>query len=99
MSGGAGKDTILPEKGHDSVDGGAGSDTVDYSTEPAGVVVSLARHKSLESAGHDSLVSIENVIGSRFADTLIGDAGDNVLIGGPGHDKLHGGGGHDLLKQ
>jgi len=46
------------------------------------VVVSLARHWSLESAGHDSLISVENVIGSRFADTLIGDAGDDVLVGG-----------------
>jgi Ca2+-binding RTX toxin-like protein len=85
--------------GHDSVDGGPGSDTVDYSTEPAGVVVDLAKDESLESAGKDSLSSIENATGSRYADKLIGDAGNNVLIGGPGQDQLIGGGGHDTLKQ
>ena len=63
------------------------------------MVVDLAKHKSLESAGHDSLISIEDATGSRYADKLIGDAGDNVLIGGPGRDKLIGGGGHDALKQ
>jgi Ca2+-binding RTX toxin-like protein len=63
------------------------------------VVVDLARHKSLESAGHDALSSIENATGSRYADKLIGDSGPNVLIGGPGQDQLIGGGGHDTLKQ
>ena len=63
------------------------------------MVVDLAQQKSLESAGQDSLISIENATGSRFADKLIGDSGDNVLVGGPGRDKLVGGGGHDTLKQ
>jgi Ca2+-binding RTX toxin-like protein len=63
------------------------------------VVVDLAQDESLKSAGHDSLISIENATGSRYADKLIGDAGDNVLAGGPGQDKLVGSGGHDTLKQ
>ena len=71
----------------------------DYTTEPAGVVIDLAKRESLKSAGHDSLLSIENATGSRFADKLLGDSGANVLIGGPGQDKLVGGGGHDTLKQ
>jgi len=56
-------------------------------------------HKSLRSAGHDSLISIENVIGSGFADTLIGDDRHNVLVGSGSRDKLRGGGGHDRLRQ
>jgi X-X-X-Leu-X-X-Gly heptad repeat protein len=81
------------------VDGGPGSDTVDYSTEPAGVTVELAKGASQVSAGVDKLTSIENVTGSPFDDKLVGDSGDNVLIGGPGQDKLIGGGGHDSLQQ
>jgi Ca2+-binding RTX toxin-like protein len=63
------------------------------------VVVDLARHRSLESAGHDALLSIENLVGSHYADRLVGDGGDNVLIGGPGRDRLISGGGHDKLEQ
>ncbi len=81
------------------VDGGPGSDTVDYSTEPAGVTVELAKGASQVSAGVDSLASIESITGSPFTDKLVGDAGDNVLVGGPGQDTLIGGGGHDTLTQ
>jgi Ca2+-binding RTX toxin-like protein len=63
------------------------------------VVIDLEKHTSLLSAGRDSLPSIENVIGSPFADKLFGDAGPNVLEGGPGKDKLFGGGGEDILVQ
>ncbi|MGK9232265.1 M10 family metallopeptidase C-terminal domain-containing protein, partial [Inquilinus limosus] len=45
----------------------------------------------------DRLVNIENVIGSKFADTLIGNAGVNVLSGAAGDDTLAGGGGADTL--
>lgn len=45
----------------------------------------------------DRLVNIENVIGSKFADTLIGNTGDNVLSGAAGDDVLAGGGGQDTL--
>lgn len=48
------------------MDGGPGSDTADYSTEPAGVIVHLAKHASLEPAGQDSSTSVESLTGSRF---------------------------------
>ena len=57
------------------------------------MIVDLKRHSTLESAGRDSLPSIENVTGSRFDDKLLGDAGPNVLEGGPGQDRLVGRGG------
>jgi len=45
----------------------------------------------------DTLVSIENVIGTALADTLTGDANDNMLAGGAGADVLNGGDGKDTL--
>ncbi|MBD2460859.1 hypothetical protein H6G89_07360 [Oscillatoria sp. FACHB-1407] len=45
----------------------------------------------------DTLNSIENVIGSRFKDTLIGNGGANVLEGGQGGDRLTGGGSEDTF--
>ncbi len=38
---------------------------------------------------------IENAIGSRFADTLYGNAVSNVIEGGTGNDTIHGGAGID----
>lgn len=45
----------------------------------------------------DTLVSIENAIGSNLRDQLVGDAGANRLEGLDGDDKLNGGGGADTL--
>ena len=45
----------------------------------------------------DTLISIENVTGSGFDDSLTGDGGDNVLTGLAGSDTLVGGNGADLL--
>lgn len=45
----------------------------------------------------DRLYSIENVIGSRGNDTIIGDDGQNVLSAGWGDDSLEGMGGNDVL--
>ena len=47
--------------------------------------------------GTDRLAGIEAVIGSRFADVLIGDGGPNHLAGLKGNDRLSGSGGRDLL--
>ena len=41
------------------------------------------------------MISIENLIGSPYQDTLTGDAGDNILEGGSGTDRLEGGPGQD----
>ncbi|GJE27980.1 DUF642 domain-containing protein [Methylobacterium organophilum] len=105
LQGGAGEDTLVAGSGADSLDGGAGSDTVDYSASTGAVTVDLdARTASGGSAQGDSLVSIEGVIGSAFADTLTaaaagsrltGGAGDDTLVAGAGADMLDGGSGQD----
>jgi Ca2+-binding RTX toxin-like protein len=41
--------------------------------------------------------NVENVIGSKGANTIDGDTGDNRLEGGPANDTINGGGGNDVL--
>ncbi|MDD5049138.1 MAG: hypothetical protein PHH09_09440, partial [Methanoregulaceae archaeon] len=45
----------------------------------------------------DSLISVENLVGSSRNDILIGDDNDNIIVGGEGDDKLYGLGGADIL--
>ncbi|CAO4163445.1 DUF642 domain-containing protein [Methylorubrum populi] len=94
----AGDDTLVSGAGSDILDGGTGSDTADYSASNAAVAVNLgAGTASGGYAQGDTLVSIENLVGSAFADSLTGDAGANLLSGGGGSDTLAGGAGADTL--
>ncbi|MGF7151060.1 Ca2+-binding RTX toxin-like protein [Sphingomonas zeicaulis] len=99
LNGGRGDDLLIGGAGDDQLDGGAGVDTASYETAASAVRVNLAVIGTNVSggAGRDRLTAIENLIGSRFADTLTGDAGRNVLDGNGGNDLLNGGGGNDLL--
>lgn len=45
----------------------------------------------------DTLVSIENIIGTDFKDRLIGDSDANTITGGDGRDTLTGGGNADTF--
>lgn len=107
LTGGAGDDTLAGGTQGDALDGGTGMDFADYSASTAGVSVNLA--SKVVSGGHaqgDTVNGIEGVIGSAFADTLVGFdqqstvAGDvytNVFFGGSGNDLLDGAGGNDSL--
>ncbi|MGO4125227.1 M10 family metallopeptidase C-terminal domain-containing protein [Inquilinus sp. YAF38] len=98
IDGGVGNDTILDYNGSDRIDGGEGSDTVSYDDSWAGITVDLST--GLVSGGDaqgDILVSIENISGSKAADTLIGNTSANTLQGGDGNDLLRGGVGPDRL--
>src|SRR4029079_10600594 len=73
--------------GGDDVDGGIGSDTADYFNGP-GVRADLSNPASnTGDAAGDSYISIENLRGSSFNDTLIGNAGSNRIDGGLGLDR------------
>jgi Ca2+-binding RTX toxin-like protein len=82
--------TLYAGYGNNIFDGGAGTDTVSYAFAGAGVSVSLASAgaQATGSSGSDTLVSIENLIGSGFNDNLTGNAGDNVLDGAAGTDTV-----------
>ncbi|MDR0277883.1 MAG: type I secretion C-terminal target domain-containing protein, partial [Paucimonas sp.] len=99
LYGGNGNDLLIGGLGNDLLDGGAGIDTASYASATSGVTVNLALagQQNTVGAGLDTLVSIENLIGSDYNDTLTGDGNANVLQGGLGNDVLNGGGGDDLL--
>ncbi|MEJ5168842.1 MAG: calcium-binding protein, partial [Arcobacteraceae bacterium] len=101
LYGGKGNDTIAPGLGNDLVDGGEGSDTVSYkqlvtSNAGAGVIVDLVAGTATGS-GNDTLVSIENIIGTDFRDTLYGSNAVNTIYGGLGNDTLDGRSGDDTV--
>ncbi|SFK78272.1 calcium-binding protein [Methylorubrum salsuginis] len=96
LAGGGGNDTFIGGIGTDRYVGGAGSDTVTYASATSGIVVSLsAPAGNTGLAKGDTFETVENLVGTAFADSLTGDAGNNVLDGGLGSDKLNGGLGDD----
>ncbi|MBC6437932.1 MAG: hypothetical protein GDA52_07310 [Rhodobacteraceae bacterium] len=87
------------------LDGGTGRDRASYASSRQGVDVDLTRktpegeedtQKGGDAQG-DVLVSIEDIEGSAWNDTLTGDAGANLLLGNGGNDSLNGGSGKDSL--
>jgi Ca2+-binding RTX toxin-like protein len=97
VDGGADVDAMDGGPGDDVLVGGAGdSDGVYYLTAPGPVNVNLQTGVAT-GAGRDSLTEIESIAGSRFNDTLVGNAEINVLIGEEGGDRLDGGAHSDAL--
>jgi Ca2+-binding RTX toxin-like protein len=105
LEGAQGDDLLLGGAGADRLDGGDGIDTASYETSLAGVAAALANqdgsndHK-LQAEGDavgDTILNIENLIGSQFNDTLAGNDGDNLIVGLAGNDVLYGGKGKDTL--
>ena len=87
IDGGAGNDTLSGDAGRDGLYGGDGIDTASYASSGAGVTVNLATGAGAGGDAQGDLFGyVENLLGSAFADTLIGDAGNNVLDGGAGDD-------------
>jgi Ca2+-binding RTX toxin-like protein len=88
--GGDGSDLLDGGAGDDTIFGGAGIDTVSYAAATGAVEIDLSfiEEQLTRGAGIDTLVSIENVIGSGFGDVLAGNAGANVLTGGGGNDRF-----------
>ena len=93
----AGDDTLFGDLGNDYLDGGTGEDVASYVVAPSSVTVNLSTGSSSGGYGVDTLVSIEDVYGSDFADSITGDGGPNYLAGGGGNDSIYGLGGDDIL--
>ena len=91
LSGGAGDDLLDGGGGADVIQGGSGSDTASYESSPASVTVNLAAGTGVGGdAQDDTLSGVENLTGSDYDDTLVGDGVANVLTGGAGNDVLEG---------
>ncbi|MBR8655752.1 S8 family serine peptidase [Achromobacter sp. Marseille-Q0513] len=98
LSGNALNNVLYAGLGDNMLDGAGGIDTVSYANMNAGVTVSLslAGAQATGGSGRDTLISIENLTGSRYDDILTGSDVDNVLDGGAGADRMRGGLGNDL---
>lgn len=107
LTGGAGNDsvygmedndTIIGGTGNDLIDGGTGFDTLDYSGMSAAVNVYLNSNRADKAGGEiDRILSIENVIGTAYDDTIMLNEGDEEARGGGGADLMYGRGGNDTL--
>jgi Ca2+-binding RTX toxin-like protein len=100
LLGGNGNDLLDGRLGCDVMDGGFGSDTVTYdflnSSINANLETGLVSFPG--TATHtETLISIENLIGSRNNDVIVGSIINNTLWGGEGNDSLSSGLGDDLL--
>jgi Ca2+-binding RTX toxin-like protein len=107
----AGNDTLIGGRGNDYIDGGSGIDTVSYADVDRGVGVRLnlggealnglapqqAHFYTSGDGETDTLVNVENAVGTSHFDIMIGGTGDNTLDGGAGNDELHGHIGNDTL--
>jgi hypothetical protein len=89
-----------------SISDSSGKDTVDFSpySGAAGIYVNLSLSKGEtqpDTSGKGTLRSltgiVENVIGSAYADWIMGNSAANIIRGGDGDDTIHGGGGNDIL--
>jgi hypothetical protein len=88
--GGAGNDIIFAANTADTIDGGAGINTLDYSLLiNAGVAVDLTAGTAVKTgAVTDHLTNIQKVVGTSGADTLSGNSVGNTLTGGGGADAF-----------
>jgi large repetitive protein len=89
IRGEGGNDTIIGGAGDDAIDGGRGRDTVSYAAAPAAVTVSIAGGTATDGqGGADTLVSLEQVKGSAFADSITGSPAPDRLFGLDGDDNI-----------
>ena len=99
LSGGEGADLLDGGPEGDTIDGGPGVDTLSYATANRGVSVDLSALTGTQGdARYDVMSNIENLIGSDYADILVGNGGPNDIYGGEGDDMLQGGAGNDILE-
>ncbi|MCD4699804.1 MAG: hypothetical protein K8R91_04445, partial [Phycisphaerae bacterium] len=82
-----------------ALDGGGGTNTLDYSGYDSGITIDLPNNQAdhiIKSIGiPGSIEGIQNITGSNYDDVLIGNNGDNVLTGNGGNDWMAGGDAND----
>jgi serralysin len=110
LFGGAGNDWLDGGPGGDILDGGAGWDVVSYQSATSGITIDLTTNANGGAAAGETVLNVEVVQGSNFADTLVGkdngggngvqlygEGGSDTLLGKGGGDYLFGGAGNDTL--
>jgi hypothetical protein len=96
-TGGSGADTFTFGDGTGVtgvINGGGGTNTLDYSFYRTGVTVNLPTRTA---TGTGVVLNIRNVTGSPANDSITGDFASNILSGDGGTDVLNGGSGADTF--
>jgi Ca2+-binding RTX toxin-like protein len=100
LLGGDGDDFLDGGFGFDTINGGNGNDTTSYAFYSGPIVANLTTGVvgfPGNSLLTDTLISIENVIGTNGNDSITGNNDANVLSGRLGNDSLFGSSGNDKL--
>ncbi|OHD98880.1 MAG: hypothetical protein A3K14_03320 [Sulfurimonas sp. RIFCSPLOWO2_12_FULL_36_74] len=107
LLGGDGYDTLFAGSGNDFIDGGADTDTLSYANASQGMIIRFDRPNSEEFdyAGYDdgsfdikdTIINVEDIRGSNFADTIYGNGSTNFIESGSGDDRIFAGGGYDFI--
>lgn len=104
------QNVISGEGGDDHIDGKGGDDTVTYEYAASNQFVRINLSAGTgevwtDNGGpgdvrdeQDSLIDIENIVGSTGSDILVGTGDTNTISGGEGHDTILGFGGADVLE-
>jgi Ca2+-binding RTX toxin-like protein len=105
VAGDANSNFLAGDVGNDTLDGRAGYDWVDYQvfsnlSQPGGIVANLTTGTATDSWGNtDTLLSIEALVGTSFADDLTGlQIADQAAASGFSESSIRGLGGNDTLR-
>lgn len=105
VEGGSGNDTIIsgPSLGFADgnlsyIDGGTGTDKVDFSNLQESIIVDLDRRFFRnEDADFGFLLNVESVVGTNYNDIIEASKWGNVIDGGGGNDIIRAGKGNDAV--
>ncbi len=97
LTGLGGDDIFHGFGGSDIIDGGEGTDLVLFNQAVESIDADLAEGFVIVGDDTTTLVTIENLNGGNFNDTIGGDNGDNRLDGRDGDDLIRGRQGDDTL--
>ncbi len=93
-----GDDFMVGGGGGDKFVGGLGKDTVSYQDSAYGITADMSKFglagtkagSQFGDAFGDTFDGVENLIGSKYNDVLVGSQDDNVLFGGTGETDTKG---------
>ena len=98
LRGDARSNSFVARGGDDDIDGRGGGNRLDYREAPAGITVDLATGTAEDGfGGTDRISNVDNILGSDFADVIIGNADFNTIEGLAGDDLIDGRGASDRI--
>jgi Ca2+-binding RTX toxin-like protein len=79
---------VYASLGNDTLDGGAGSNTINFLLSANGMTINLTAGTAT-GWGNDTLTNFHNVVGSNHGDTITGSVGNDSIVGGTGNNYFY----------